>query len=168
MNNFAASGGAIVVSGNGAIFILNCYLIGNKAKYGIGGAILVQSVVNHLKQHAYLYLGSSILYYNEAQSGGAIAVHTLGENHHFRFQQFGQIVINVSRCIVAYNNASKYGGAVYVGVGNMLLTESNITNNTADMGGGLYLDVGSVQSIDVKSFFLFFFLMYEHVLQYTT
>eukprot|EP01084_Bolivina_argentea_P051336 94435_1 len=140
INNSAASGGAVTVSGGNTI-ILNSVFLSNEASEGIGGGLLVQSMELFVSWIVFLLLQDSLFLYNHAQYGGAIAINTLGEQYSL---SDAMLIWNTT---VQHNYASISGGGIYIQLGFLDSYYSMISNNIAAVnGGGLYLELGGFYS----------------------
>ncbi len=110
-NNRADYGGAISTSGSGSVSISNSELTNNRAVYGGAISILVSGSVS---------ISNSELTNNRADYGGAIS--TIGSGS----------VVSISHSMVT-NSSSGEGGAIYALKSNLIIKNTNITNNNVSL-----------------------------------
>ncbi len=127
-NNSARVGGAIYNSPNSTLKVNNSIFTDNAGK--LGGAIY---------NHGSSIIKSSTFTKNTAQRGGAI------------FNLNYDLLLNVDNCIFTDNNAaSNFGGAIYNNAGNVTLTGSTFTDNSALNRGGSVYNEGLFNVISCK------------------
>ena len=157
-NNHATVGGALHISDNSCISILDSFIVNNSAK-AFGGAIYLTNET-HLQ-----LLGENYIEHNMAElyNGGGVnaflmsTVNLIGNNHFtnntsgFSDGAFTTALSNimVQGSLSIVNNTSDQGGAVY-GILTMFDFEedANVTfkNNAAMNGGGAIYNLGSTLS----------------------
>lgn len=130
LRNYALDAGGGICSANGTLVINNGYIRDNKTA-GTGGGIYCTGNNNSIKT---AYINS-----NEAASGGGIAV-----------SGSGLLTID-DDVTMESNHASNNGGAIFLGVGNLVISKGHIggaTNtkkNKADGNGGAIFVNGTVK-----------------------
>lgn len=137
--NSGAEGGALYVTGEGAVDVLNTKFISNNTDVtdGCGGAITVRS--------SKLNIDSSEFDKNSAnKNGGAVYVSYVGTSKY-------NSDVNITDTVFTENDAKKYGGAIYSTVHDVEKSENVIEaqnlefkKNAGLKGGALYLTAGSM------------------------
>ena len=146
VNNTAGYGGVIYMSNNANLFIDNCSFINNTADF-YGGAVACEKVdyvqinntdfkdntavnnaggVLYIVNSYYAYVENTNITNSNALMGAAIT--SLNSN------------LTVSRSNFKKNNADYYGGALYIGFGEIEITDCSFIDNTALYGGALLID----------------------------
>ncbi|MGB9978169.1 beta strand repeat-containing protein [Methanobacterium sp.] len=119
-NNSARVGGAIYNSPNSTLKVNNSMFIDNIGK--LGGSIY---------NHGSSIVKGSIFTNNTAQKGGAI------------FNLNYDLLLNIDNCIFTNNSAAyNFGGAIYNNAGNVTVTGSIFTDNSASNKGGAVYNEG--------------------------
>lgn len=127
-DNFAQSGGAVLLAGSGASELAHCHFRGNSAAQE-GGALSVSDRTT-------LTMVNSNVEENSAPRGGGIS---LSGSCNF-FLSGGHIHNNV---------ATQVGGAIFQTVATRLwIHGTKVINNTAENGGGVYAQAMSLEIVD--------------------
>jgi len=121
-----AKGGGVYCNNSSELLIKQCELSYNSAEKG--GGIYCDSLSNPL-------ISDNVLEYNQALSGGGI----YGDSSSFQLED----------CDIRYNTATDKGGGMYVRAAfSPLITDNDISGNTALSGGGIY---GESSSFHLKN-----------------
>ncbi len=119
INNTADYGGAISTFGSVSVFISNCELTKNSASYG--GAI---DVINSGDLSGNVSISDSELINNTADHGGAIST-------------LGSVIVFISNCELT-NNSASYGGAIdAINSFSVSISDSMVTNSSSGEGGAI-------------------------------
>ena len=140
-NNNAGAGGAIFVYSGSSVSISNSTLSNNNA--GEGGAIYVYPgsipISNNGTigvQFVNVSISNSTLSNNRASRGGAIQITGSGSLNN-------SASVSISGSILTNNRAKFDGGAISVNSGNMYISNSTLSNNSASTGGAIRVSTSS-------------------------
>lgn len=146
-SNNADKGGAFRTDADAVVTISGSEFTGNTANFG--GAVFLNNTTSTIsgstfRQNDASNMGGGVYFSGSnvtLKDSFVIGNTTVEKGGGVRIDNGSAVTIN--RVVIDQNDATDYGGGIYLILSDLTLINSTISNNTSERGGGFYIDVAT-------------------------